>query len=241
MKKHAKVSSKDAVRTFRRIRKAIGLLGVVLPIALFVLSLFPIFKTAVQSSISAYYYTNLREIFTGTLCAVSLFLILYKSSENNVFWKDDDTMTNIAGIMALGVAFFPTNPGSCQEKIYTLIPYYSKYLGCLHYFFAAAFFLMLAEISIFVFTIGQKKSKKIPASYLNENNIYKSCGIAIVVFTVMIVICDIFDLFPYSTLIFEALALWAFGISWLIKGRVLGDKGKIGRTLYREKHPKSIG
>lgn len=236
MKKQEKFTEENAVQTYRRIRKAVGCLGISLPIVLLVLSLIPFLKTDVQSSISSYYYTNFREIMTGTLCAVSLFLIRYKSSENPVFWKDDDIMTNIAGVMALGVAFFPTNPECCSQKIYTLIPVCSKYLGWLHYFFAASFFLILAEISIAVFTIGQKKSKKIPLSYLNENNIYKGCGIAIIVFTLMMLICGLLNLFPYSTLIFEALALWAFGISWLVKGRILGDKGRIGRTLYREKH-----
>jgi hypothetical protein len=50
----------------------------------------------------------------------------------------------------------------------------------------------------------------------------------------MIPVCDVLKLFRGSTLLFEALALFAFGTSWLIKGRVLGDKGKIGRILYRE-------
>lgn len=234
MKKHSTSPVKDAVSTFRRIRKAIGWLGISLPASLFLLSLIPFFKTGVQNSISYYYYTNLREIFTGTLCAVSLFLIRYKSSENREFLKDDNMMTNIAGILALGVAIVPANPDCCSEKIYTLIPVCAKIIGWLHYFFAAFFFLILAEISIVIFTIGQAKNEDIPISPLNENNIYRICGYAIVTFIVMILICDIFKLFPYSTIVFEALALWAFGISWLIKGRFLGDKGVIGRKLYRE-------
>ncbi len=229
-------NEKDAILTYRRMRKAIGWLGISLPVSLFLLSLIPFFKTAVQNSISYYYYTNLREVLTGTLCAVSLFLIRYKSSENNVFWKDDDKMTNIAGIMALGVALVPTNPQCCSEKIYTLIPVCSKYIGWFHAIFAASFFLILAEISIVIFTIGQKKSKKIPVHRLNENNIYMFCGYAIIASALMIPICNIFNLFPYSTLLFETFALWSFGISWLIKGRVFGDKGEVGRVLYREKH-----
>jgi hypothetical protein len=55
------------------------------------------------------------------------------------------------------------------------------------------------------------------------------------VFILMIPTCDYFGL-SYTTLIFEGLALIAFGISWLIKGRVMGDKGKIGQSLYREQN-----
>jgi len=228
------LSAKDEKETFRRIRKAIGWLGISLPVALVLLSLIPFFKTGIQDSISSYYYTNFRELFTGVLCAVSLFLIRYQGTKNPKFWKNDSLLTNIAGIMALLVALFPTNPDNCPEKIYTLIPNCASWLGWLHYAFAAVFFLILANISINVFTIGQQKNEDIPVSLLNENIIYRVCGIAIIVFVIMILVCDIFDLFAFSTLLFEALSLFAFGTAWLIKGRGLGDKGRRGRVLYRE-------
>ncbi len=222
------------ILTFRRLRKIIGLLALGLPLTLVILSLIPLFKTSIQSSISYYYYSNLREILTGVLCAVSLFLIRYRGFDNPVFWKNDNIMTNAAGFMALGVAMFPTNPHTCTEKIYTLIPYCANFIGVLHYLFAAAFFLILAVISLAIFTIGQNENNDIPVSFINENNIYKVCGISIIVFTILIPISDFLHLFPSSTLILEALALAAFGTSWLIKGRILGDKGNTGRKLYRE-------
>ena len=53
-------------------------------------------------------------------------------------------------------------------------------------------------------------------------------------FIMLIPVFALLKLFASSTLLFEALALFAFGISWLIKGRALGDRGKIGARLYRE-------
>ena len=235
MKKQPEPSaSENDILTFRRIRKAIGWLAISLPVSLVLLPLIPIFKTSIQNSISYYYYTNLREVFTGVLFAVSLFLIRYKGFEDPVFWKNDNKMTNLAGIMAIGVALMPPNPNSCSEKIYTIIPFCIKFLGVLHYLFASVFFVILAIVSYVIFTIGQKENNDIPLSFLNENNIYKICGIAIIVFAAMIPICDLLNFFPKSALVLEALALTAFGTSWLVKGRFLGDKGKIGRTLYRE-------
>jgi len=228
------------ITTFRRLRKAIGWMGMSLPFVLILLSLIPFFKTNVQQSISYYYYTNLREIFTGVLCAVGLFLIRYKGVNNPVFWKNDDKMTNLAGIMALGVALVPTNPVDCGEKIYTLMPVCAKIIGGFHYFFAAGFFFILAIISIVIFTIGQNQDPDIRIRFLNENNIYKTCGYAIIIFVILIPICDALHLFRSSTLILEALALIAFGTSWLIKGRVLGDKGKVGMVLYREINEKIV-
>ncbi|MFH6993739.1 hypothetical protein [Flavobacterium sp. FlaQc-48] len=223
--------------TYRRIRRAIGYLGISLPILLVGLSLIPFFETPVQFSISDYYYTNLREIFTGTLCAVGLFLICYKGYRNNSILKNDNILTNIAGIMAMGVALIPTNPDDFKAKIYTLIPSPEKWLGYLHYGFAALFFLILALLAINVFTIGQENKTGITKSMLNENNIYRVCGYSILVFIVTVPVAAQLKWFTYSTVVFESLSLFAFGIAWLIKGRALGDQGKIGQKLYQENNP----
>jgi hypothetical protein len=228
------ITSENDIHTFRRIRKAIGWLGIALPGTLVILSFIPYFQTEIKGSISDYYYTNFREIFTGILCAVSLFLIRYRGTRNKKFWKNDSLMTNIAGILALGVVLLPTNPDNCSEKIYTFIPSCASWIGWLHIIFALGFFGILANISINVFTIGQADNKEIPFSLLNENNIYRACGWGMVIFLILLVVFDLIHLFRYSTLLLEGLMLWAFGISWLVKGRVIGDKGRIGMILYRE-------
>jgi len=222
------------IKTYRRLRRAVGYLGISLPIALVILSLIPFFETHIQSSISKYYYTNLREIFTGILCAVGLFLIRYEGFKGSKIWRNDDLLTNIAGFMAICVAFFPTNPTIWNEKIYTLIPLDLAFLGWLHYGFAAFFFIILATMSIWVFTIGQVENEEIPISIINENNIYKTCGILIFVFIALIPIFMVLDIFSFSTLILEALALFSFGISWLVKGRALPEKSKLWVKIYRE-------
>ncbi|QED38047.1 hypothetical protein FK178_10075 [Antarcticibacterium arcticum] len=225
---------RNDVFTYRRLRRAIGYLGVSLPVILVILSVFSFFNTGLQPSVSHYYYTNLREIFTGTLCAVGFFLIRYKGHGNPSFWKNDQALTNIAGIMALGVALIPVNPELDQVKVYSLIPYNYEWLGWLHYGFAAILFAVFAILAINVFTIGQKPNKNIPLSSLNENNIYRFCGISIIFLIVMVPVSEWRDLFKYSTLVLEAYALFVFGVAWLIKGRALGDEGKIGQKLYRE-------
>lgn len=231
----SKQTSENDVSTYRRIRSAIGFLGIGLPIVLLVLPIFPNFKTNVQESISHYYYTNLRELFTGVLCAVGLFLMRYKGHKNPNLWKNDNLLTNIAGWMAFGIALFPTNAEDCAQKIYTIIPICHPTLGVVHYAFAGIFFVVLAIISINVFTIGQEENSQIPISILNENKIYKTCGYLMLVTIVLVPILGAFEI-PHSTLICEAIALILFGTSWLIKGRALGDKGKIGEKVYREFH-----
>ncbi|WP_123924583.1 MULTISPECIES: DUF998 domain-containing protein [unclassified Flavobacterium] len=234
--KEIKIENYD-IFTYRRIRRAIGYLGFLLPVFLVGFSLIPFFQTKIQPSVSDYYYTNLREIFTGTLCAVGLFLIRYKGHGNKSIFKNDNLLTNIAGIMAIGVALVPTNPESISQKIYTIIPLTEKWLGWLHYGFAAVLFLILALLAINVFTITQEKYIETPKSILNENNIYRTCGYIILISIVLVPVSESLKLFTYSTLALEALALFAFGTAWLIKGRALGDKGKIGQKLYQENNP----
>ncbi len=227
-------TSRIDINTYRRIRKAIGLLGIGLPFVLILFSIIPYFPTVVQPSISDYYYTNLRELFTGCLCAVGLFLIRYQGHKNPNFFKNDSKLTNIAGVMAFGVALLPTTPPTCEAKLYSIIPYCDDRLGWLHYAFAAVFFLTIAIIAINVFTIGQIENKQLSPSMFNENNIYKTCGGLMLLCLVLTPICAHYHCFANSTLVFESLMLLAFGISWLIKGRALGEKGAIGEKIYHE-------
>jgi hypothetical protein len=235
-KKVKGTSENGDVSTYRRIRRSIGYLGVGLPIALILFSLIPFFKTSIQPSISHFYYTNLREIFTGTLCAVGLFLVRYKGFGNKKWWRNDNLLTNIAGVMAFGVAFIPTDPIFPMTRNTTLIPYDWNFLGGLHFTFAGTLFLSFSILSIFVFTLGQKNESGIPKSLFDENNIYRFCGYSILLFIALVPLCNALKLFDHSTLVLEALSLFAFGIAWLIKGRALGQTGKTGEKLYRERN-----
>jgi hypothetical protein len=219
--------------TYRRLRRSIGYLGIALPIVLVLASLFPSYVT-LQTSISHYYYTNLREVFTGILCAVGLFLIRYKGLGNTTWWLNDNLFTNIAGAMAFGVALVPTNPDKAYQKIYTIIPSNWEVLGWIHFGFAGTLFAIFAWLSLTVFRHGQQRDPGLPVSMFDENHIYKNCGVIILICIVLIPVLGAF--FTHSTLILEAIALFAFGTSWLIKGRALGDTGTIGQKLYGERH-----
>lgn len=234
--KSSRFRSNNDVFTYRRLRRTIGYLGIALPVLLVSLSFIPFFKTEVQPSISDYYYTNLRDIFTGTLAAVGLFMICYKGHGNTSILKDDQLLTNLAGVMAVGVALIPVTSEAGFPQVLTLIPYDLTWLGWLHYTFAALLFGSFALLAINVFTIGQNKAEDIPVSTFNENHIYVFCGSAIVVLLFLISISEKYHLFNYSTLILESLILFFFGTAWLIKGRALGDEGKIGQKLYRERN-----
>lgn len=141
--------------------------------------------------------------------------------------------------MAYGLALVTTNPESIHTKIYTLIPSNWEYLGWIHYGFAGSLFLVFAVLCIKVFTLWQERDPNIPKSIFDENNIYKTCGWLIILFVVLVPFADkLFPSFKYSTLLLEALSLFAFGTSWLIKGRAIGDTGWKGRVFYGENNEK---
>jgi hypothetical protein len=231
--------------SLRRMRNAVGLLGIALPILLGLFSIIPFFETSLKKTISLYYYTNLRDILIAILCAVGFFLICYKGVRNLFlsYLENDFRMTNLAGIMALGVALFPTNPECCSEKIYVLIPCCVKWFGCLHYIFAVPFFIILAIISLVIFPILQNVDKSIRISFWNENHFYSFCGIMIFICLVLIVVSKCLNILPYSVFWLEAVALAVFGIAWLVKGRILDSEcfwgkkinDKINEKVYREK------
>ncbi|HEY6503334.1 MAG TPA: hypothetical protein VIZ28_05110 [Chitinophagaceae bacterium] len=212
-------SGQSLVVSYMTIRKAVGVLGMLLPVIL-VTGLF-FFKNcaAVQPSISDYYYTRMSSFFTGTLCAVALFLFSYKGYD-----KKDSFASNLAGAFALGVAFFPTspNPDSSPCNIFNITG--DATVNIIHFISATLFFLALAYMSYFLFT---KSSGHPTREKKMRNNVYKTCAVIIVLSIVGIMLYfevkALKDLLSGYNIVFylETIALWAFGFSWLTKGEFL--------------------
>jgi hypothetical protein len=217
-------SPKPELISFLTLRRTVGWLGVLLPVALLVGSfLFGACKV-IQPSISHYYFTNMREVFVGVLCAVSLFLFAYKGHS-----KLDSWASNMAGFFALGVALFPTNIMEgyyCQNKVVTFIDV--SFHNIIHFSCAGSFFFTLALMSIFLFTKSKEPKEKQSQEKHSRNKIYKVCGIIMLVSIVIIAVSGpLLKVKDTSqiTFWFETVALFAFGISWLTKGEtILPDK-----------------
>ena len=97
-----KVHSPPEVISYYTMRRAIGILGITLPLILVAGSSLFGGCREVQYSISTYYHTNMRNIFVGYNCAVALFLFAYRGHD----WRDN--LTGYLGcIFVLGVAFLP--------------------------------------------------------------------------------------------------------------------------------------
>ena len=208
------------------LRRSVGVLGVAFPIVLLVGSVVCGECNEVQSSISAYYHTNMRNLFVGILSAIALFMFAYKGYE-----KQDAIAGILAGLFALGVAFFPTSVTELTNCIPR--PIDNQIISTLHFASAAGLFLVLSFFSIFLFT---KTTEKKPGKMKKRRNrLYRICGIVMLVSIALILsysICNsrygcegLKKIDPVFWL--ESIALWAFGLSWLTKGRaILADKEK---------------
>lgn len=219
--------------SYLTLRKTIGWLGILLPVVLFIgnflISWITNFEDGCnpyKSSISHYYYTRMGEIFTGTLCAVSLFLFTYNGHPKHEGEKglSDRFLSLLAALFALGVVIFPTSSEGAPPC--SLRTFYSNELvGGIHFTMAALFFVTLAYMAYFNFT---KTHGNMTPEKLKRNKIYRICAIAMVVSLLLIAIYQLFIEGKISwldaihpTFCFEATALLAFGFSWLTKGEFI--------------------
>ncbi|MHB1592625.1 MAG: hypothetical protein ACYCO9_11355 [Streptosporangiaceae bacterium] len=217
-------------------RKAIGWIGVLLPIALIVGQVI-FFSRVIPGSVSDYYYTHMRNFFVGSLCAIGVFLLSYEGYDD---W--DERITGLAGLGAIGTAFSPTTPPAAQ-----VLTIGQQVVGDLHIVFAALTFTALAVMS-FRFTktypeaasgsrglvwrildvlglTGTPAGAALTPVKLTRNRIYRICGVSIVASLALAVLSL---LLPHSiqnavpfVYIFESTAIIAFGLSWLVKGEGL--------------------
>jgi hypothetical protein len=214
MNRESPDTGSSLVVSYLTLRKAVGILGIALPFVLAFGGML-IDKPGIQSSISSYYHTGMRDIFVGTLCAIAVFLMSYKGYE-----PKDDRAGVLACIFAVGVALLPTAPDSDPTSR-------QKLIGHFHLLFAVLFFLTLAYFSLRLFTKTDKT--KVPTRRkLQRNVVYKACGYTMLAALILIVILAFLQgqailEVKRLALVFwlESIAIVAFGISWLTKGEAI--------------------
>lgn len=199
------------VLSYLALRKSLGALGMSLPVLLGIGG-WVIFSTGIQSSVSAYYYTDMGDIFVGALCAIGFFLYSYRGYE-----AIDNAVGNLAGISAVCVGIFPTfSTGDGMELS-----------GYIHLIFSALLFLSLAYFCLLLFTKTNPDEEPTSAKH-RRNKVYVACGWTILISIGLIAVHSFVQgpvrealdqLNPRFWL--EAIAIFAFGVSWLVKGEAI--------------------
>ncbi|MDQ2090387.1 hypothetical protein [Marimonas arenosa] len=208
----------DYVLSFYRVRQALGLLGLVFPVLLLLGGWLE--NARVQPSISDYYHTTLRDIYVGTLFAIGIFLVSYKGHvRENGERLSDNLAATLAGVGAFGLAVFPNQVVPGTKNIFEF--FLGEYAKWGHFVAAVLFLGAMAYLSLVKFARSGKPARR---------RIYRLCGWAILLFGGAATLFSILrawtslgwsDTIESSGIIFwfEALGIWAFGISWLTKGQ----------------------
>jgi hypothetical protein len=208
-------ASNDLVISYLSLRKAIGFIGLLLPVVLALLKIALWYFNVccdgpgLETSISAYYYTRLGGVLVGSLCAIGVFLMSYRG-----FDRRDEIAGKLAGAFAVCVALFPTSPKDIPAKT-----------SVVHFTGALLLFLTLAYFSIVLFR-KMDPSKPPTPEKLKRNKVYLACGLLILL---GIAGCGVSFLFRHSSFFdtykpvfwFEALTVVSFGFSWLTKGEAI--------------------
>lgn len=94
---------RDTLSTYRHLRIAMPLLLAMLLIAVGLRASSAPPGLCFEGSISAYYFTSVRAVFVGALCALGTCLIVYRGNTDG-----EDIALNASGALAFVVAFVPT-------------------------------------------------------------------------------------------------------------------------------------
>ena len=221
-----------------RLRKAVGLIGFLLPSTLLAAVL--VFDVPMQNSISEFFFTSMRDVFVLTLSGIGVFLITYYGHDPDA----DDLLSDwgvstVAGVTALVVALVPTE---CEmASCYTPLTFFDALIrsdtlkNTLHFGSAGVFLTALALMCLRLFTKSDNPNPD-PCK-CRRNRIYRVCGWTILAMVAALLIIKLLlgDPFDWDsswhfTFWAESVAVWAFAFAWLVKGEAM----RIGpmRQLY---------
>jgi Protein of unknown function (DUF998) len=193
------------------LQQIVGVMAFLLPAVLF-FGNWALTGNELESSISAYYHTPMGAVFVGVLWALAVFFSSYNYKALPGF-KWDNRLSWVAAVAAVCVAVFPTTSDvSVSSRS-------EQNIGIMHMISAAILFVLLAVFALVLFP--KSAGEKTPRKRL-RNKLYWTCGGLMVAAIVL--------MFPsqqapdswHAFLWLETICVWAFGISWLVKGGFLG-------------------
>jgi len=196
------------------LRRGLGIIGIAMPFVLAIGNMLFTHSFTLIGSISASYFTQMRDVFVGMMFAMGVFLICYR------YDFLDDLIGTIAGVLAILVALFRTTPDASATPITAT----DRAVATVHMISAIGLFLLLATFCIFLFTRSGAASEMTPKKKV-RNGVYYACGGVILGAMVLALISLFLPVSTYDTLkpLFwcESVAVVAFGAAWLVKGETI--------------------
>jgi hypothetical protein len=198
--------------TVKRLRLVIGIIGIALPIVL------PLGNSVISAhlgllaSLSGSYYTHMRNVFVGGLCAIGVILVCYRHN------RREDVWSSVAGVFAVVVAMCPMEP---PASVVAHASTTQKVLGGIHILAATVVFAALALFCVRLFRDASEPDGPL------RRRIYLVCGIVIALSILGIVVSGLvhFSGAGGLTPVFagESLSVFAFGAAWFVKSDAIAD------------------
>jgi hypothetical protein len=189
----------NPVFSYKALRLLLGYIAFSLPSLVVLIAARPV------SSISASYYTNARDVFVGGLFVIGALMWAY-----NGHTLQEKYLSKVGALAAWLAATNPTNCETCS----------SNATSSIHYVSAVVLFAIAAYFCLGPFRIS--KDYELPKRAIRKR-IYLACGLTIVIaillagiaqFTLPEAIMKTWAITYWA----ELLALWAFGVAWMVAG-----------------------
>lgn len=224
-------ASHQLVVSFLGNGRAIALLGFVLPACMLAWSLLT--GASIRGSLSEYYFTPVRDLMVGILIALAVFLWSYRGfSDRDDDLRADRRVGKIAAVAATVIALFPITPRNDDRCTLFQCIIGPRSADLVHAVGAAVFFLCLALFCLVLLPRSAVSDDGAPSRI----RLYRACGGVIVAALTIVVVWKflppeiIFALGRYQPIFWvETLAIWAFSVAWIVRGRAL--EGAITRNF----------
>jgi hypothetical protein len=231
----ARSATYPLIMSYLTLRRVIGWIAVLLPVVLILANIFFHQEFSIKvdwpDSASQYYYSGLRDVFVGSLCALGVFLVAYRGYDRVDLW-----ITNVAGACAIGVALFPTTPSTGATSSQHAV-------GITHDVFAISLIALMGIMALRFAKAANPDPEKPFRSWFGfgntwpedsnrtsrkkRRNIAYRCSGAVTLLCALIFAIQPLSFFdaiknamPFLYLI-ETLSIFAFGVAWFVKGRSL--------------------
>lgn len=225
--------------TYHSLRIGLAALAVALPFILILGGLF-VYGIERQGELSAYYFAQtpgqthlgvypMRSWFVGILCAIGSFLVLYRGFSNTENW-----LLNFAGISAVATAIIhmrvPPDCAICGGEYFPSWP-------TAHLTFAAAFFILMAWVSV---ACSEETLIELDAGKAaNYQKVYDTLAALMVLVVVVVPIGTYLadssrKLFNGLILPIEIAGIFLFAAYWRIKSREIREIDAQKEAMTRE-------
>ena len=170
----------DLAQSYRFLQLSIGIVAATLAIAVPFLD-WMISGQPLRDSLSAYYHGSSGALFVGALFLVGLLFLSYQRQGDGI-WIGADKWNAAAGVLAIGIAIFPTTDGMTGEATR-----FTSLAGIFHGVFALGFFLIISRIALRWFEQARIASHNYSPESIGSNSgwwkiqqtLYLVCGIGI--------------------------------------------------------------